>query len=403
LSQEPKLFPPTVAGVIEALELSFGKQLYADKVVDKLLRQNKKWGSRDRAFVAEHTYEMVRHWRKLWALYGKEPQLKRKDLEKLFGIYWLTRGFTLPDWPKFDEVRNIDITARLAELPQDIGVLESFPEWFNERAATELRDKWPAIARALNAPANVVLRVNTLKISKVELLQTLAEEGIEVEEMVDFTNAMRLAGRPKLTNLESFKAGLYEVHDAGSQTIAPFLQAQPGDFVVDACAGAGGKALHLAAEMQNEGIIIAMDVEPYKLGELDKRADRNGATCITTSLIKGNASIKTYQEKADRLLLDVPCCGSGVIRRDVDTKWKLQPEHLERNIGIQRDILQRYSQMLKPGGTLVYATCSIFRSENEDQVAWFLANNPEFKLEAEKRLNPSKDNDGFYMARMIKA
>jgi 16S rRNA (cytosine967-C5)-methyltransferase len=403
LSQEPKLFPPTVAGVIEALELSFGKQLYADKVVDKLLRQNKKWGSRDRAFVAEHTYEMVRHWRKLWALYGKEPQLKRKDLEKLFGIYWLTRGFTLPNWPKFDEVRDIDIATKMAELPNDIGVLESFPEWFNERAAAELGDKWPTIAAALNEPANVVLRVNTLKTSKAELLQTLAEEGIAVEEMADFPDALRLAGRPKLTNLESFKAGLYEVHDAGSQTIAPFLQAQPGDFVVDACAGAGGKALHLAAEMQNEGIIIAMDVEPYKLGELDKRADRNGATCITTSLIKGNASIKTYQEKADRLLLDVPCSGSGVIRRDVDTKWKLQPEHLERNIGIQRDILQRYSQMLKPGGTLVYATCSIFRSENEDQVAWFLANNPEFKLEAEKRLNPGKDNDGFYMARMIKA
>lgn len=402
MSLEPKLFPPTVAGVTEALELSFGKQLYADKVVEKLLRQNKKWGSRDRAFVAEHTYEMVRHWRKLWALYGKEPQLKRKDLEKLFGIYWLTQGYALPDWPKFDEVRDMDIAARMAELPQNIGILESFPDWFNERAATELGDQWPAVASALNAPANVVLRVNTLKSNKAELIKILAVEGIEVEEMADFPHALRLTGRPKLTNLESFKAGLYEVHDAGSQTIAPFLKAQPGDFVVDACAGAGGKALHLAATMKNEGIIIAMDVEPHKLSELDKRADRNGATCITTSLIKGNASIKTYQEKADRLLLDVPCSGSGVIRRDVDTKWKLRPEHLERNIGIQRDILQRYSQMLKSGGTMVYATCSIFRSENEDQVAWFLAENPEYRLEVEKYLDPSKDNDGFYMARLKK-
>jgi 16S rRNA (cytosine967-C5)-methyltransferase len=402
LSTEPKLFPPTVAGVIEALELSFGKQLYADKVVEKLLRQNKKWGSRDRSFVAEHTYEVVRHWRKLWAIFGKEPQLKRKDLEKLFGIYWLTRGYALPDWPKFDEVRNVDIAARLAELPEDIGITESFPEWFNERATEELGDKWPPIAAALNAPASVVLRVNTLQTSKAELLKTLTEEGVEVVEMAEFQNALRLVGRPKLTNLESFKAGLYEVHDAGSQTIAPFLQAQPGDFVIDACAGAGGKALHLAAEMKNEGIVIAMDVEPYKLGELDKRAARNGATCITTSLIKGNASIKTYQEKADRILLDVPCSGTGVIRRDVDTKWKLQPEHVERNIGIQRDILQRYSQMLKPSGTMVYATCSIFRSENEDQVAWFLDENSSFVLEEEKRLDPSKDNDGFYMARIRK-
>jgi 16S rRNA (cytosine967-C5)-methyltransferase len=398
-----KLHPPTVAGVIEALEMTFGKSLYASKVVEKLLKQNKKWGSRDRAFVAEHTYEMVRHWRKLWAILGKEPQLKRKDLEKLFGIYWLLRGNTLPDWPKFDEVREVDIAARLAEIPQTIAILESYPDWFDQRAREELGEAWPPIAAALNTSAQVVLRVNTLKSSTSDLHRILAEEGVEAEEISDFPDALRLAGRPKLTNLESFKNGFFEVHDAGSQTIAPFLNAQPGDFVIDACAGAGGKALHLAAQMRNQGIIIAMDVEPFKLSELDKRAARNGATCITTSLIKGNQSIKTYSEKADRLLLDVPCSGSGVIRRDVDTKWKLQSEHLDRNIGIQRDILQRYSQMLKPGGTLVYATCSIFCSENEDQVAWFLENNPEFKVEAEKRLNPGKDNDGFYMARMIKA
>ena len=395
-----KLFPNTVAGVIEALEITFGKRMYADKVVEKLLRQNKKWGSRDRSFVAEHTYEMVRHWRLLWAILGKEPVLKRKDLEKLFGVYWLWRGYSLPDWPKFDAVRDLNIANNLSQLPHEIAVVESYPDWFAERAAAELGEKWPEIAHALNLPADVVLRVNSLKTSKEELLHLLADEGVEAEELPLFPNALRLTGRPKLTNLESFKAGLFEVQDAGSQTIAPFLQAKPGDFVIDACAGAGGKTLQFAAEMQNQGLLIAMDVEPYKLSELDKRAARNGATCITTSLIVNNQSIKTYYEKADRLLLDVPCSGSGVIRRDVDTKWKLQLEHVERNIEIQRDILTRYSQMLRPGGTLVYATCSIFKSENEDQVAWFLENHPDYVLEVEKRLNPGKDNDGFYMARL---
>ena len=399
----PKIFPNTVAGVIEALELTFGKQLYADKVVDKLLRQNKKWGSRDRAFVAEHTYEMVRNWRLLWALYGKEESLKRKDLEKLFGVYWLWRGYTLPDWPKFDAVRDVDPAKQYAALPNVIAVKQSYTDWFANLAQEELGAEWDAVAQALNMPADVVLRVNTLAATKANVQATLAEEGVETTEIPLFPLALRVTGRPKLTHLESFTSGLYEVQDAGSQTIAPFLQAQPGECVIDACAGAGGKALQLAAEMQNKGLLIAMDVVPYKLSELDKRAARNGVTCIATSLIVNNQSIKAYQEKADRLLLDVPCSGSGVLRRDVDTKWKLKPEHVERTIAMQRDILTRYTTMLKPGGTLVYATCSIFASENEKQVAWFLENHPEFILEEEKRLHPTRDNDGFYMARLRKA
>jgi 16S rRNA (cytosine967-C5)-methyltransferase len=164
----------------------------------------------------------------------------------------------------------------------------------------------------------------------------------------------------------------------------------------------GGKTLQLAAEMVNKGTLIAMDISEYKLKELEKRTQRNGVDIVQTALIKSPASIKAFAGKADKLLLDVPCSGSGVIRRDVDTKWKLQPEHVERNIAIQRDILHNYTQMLKPGGTLVYATCSIFKSENEDQVQWFLEQHPEFRLVEEKRLNPGKDNDGFYMARMKK-
>lgn len=402
LQSEPKLFPNTVAGVIEALERTFGKRLYADKVVERLLKENKKWGSRDRAFVAEHTYEMVRNWRLLWAILGKAESLKRKDLEKLFGVYWLWRGYTLPDWPKFEFFGEFSFQERLQSITDDIAVTESFPDWFAQRAAEELGAEWPEIARALNQPADVVLRVNTLKTTPNELLQILESEGLSAEKIDDFPSALRLVGRPKLTQLESFKAGLYEVQDAGSQTIAPFLQVQPNDFVIDSCAGAGGKTLQLAAQMQNKGLLIAMDVAPYKLKELEKRATRNGASCITTSLIVNNQSIKTYEAKADKLLLDVPCSGSGVIRRDVDTKWKLQPEHLERNIQLQRDIFARYSKMLKPNGTMVYATCSIFKSENEAQVAWFLAENPNFVLEAERRLNPSGNNDGFYMARLKK-
>src|SRR6056300_895326 len=155
--KEPRLFPNTVAGVLEALEMSFGKGIYADRVVERLLKQNKKWGSRDRSFVAEHTYEMVRWWGLLWALYQREPSTKRKDLQKLFGIYWQWRGYTLPDWPKFDAVRDFPVKERLAQLDR-IQDKESYSEWFNELASSQLGDKWPEIARNMNVPNTVNIR-----------------------------------------------------------------------------------------------------------------------------------------------------------------------------------------------------------------------------------------------------
>ena len=152
--KEPRLFPNTVAGVLEALEMSFGKGIYADKVVERLLKKNKKWGSRDRSFVAEHTYEMVRWWGLLWALYDQHPSTKRKDLQKLFGIYWLWRGFSLPDWPKFDAIREFPIASRKVALKHTADI-ESFPHWFSELADEQLGEKWPRIARDLNVPNTV--------------------------------------------------------------------------------------------------------------------------------------------------------------------------------------------------------------------------------------------------------
>ncbi|MBT5151770.1 MAG: RNA methyltransferase, partial [Flavobacteriales bacterium] len=174
-----KLFPNTVAGVLEALEMSFGKGLYADKVIERLLRQNKKWGSRDRSFVAEHTYEMVRWWALLWGILGQEPTTKRKDLQKLFGIYWLWRGFELPDWPKFDAVRDVNIKERLQTL-SGTATLESYAQWFDEEARNQLGEKWDTIAEAMNIPNAVNLRVNTLKSNLEEVRSELQLAGLEV-------------------------------------------------------------------------------------------------------------------------------------------------------------------------------------------------------------------------------
>ncbi|MCZ8215023.1 MAG: class I SAM-dependent methyltransferase, partial [Cyclobacteriaceae bacterium] len=188
----------------------------------------------------------------------------------------------------------------------------------------------------------------------------------------------------------------------GSQAIAPFLQVEPGMRVIDACAGAGGKTLHLAALMQNKGRIISMDTEEWKLTELKLRARRAGVGNVETRVIESTKTIKRMEKMGDRVLLDVPCSGLGVLRRNPDAKWKLSPEFIEKVIDLQKNILHDYSMMVKPGGKLVYSTCSLMPTENEKQVATFLANNPDFTLEEEKHIWPSEGFDGFYMARVVR-
>jgi 16S rRNA (cytosine967-C5)-methyltransferase len=168
--------------------------------------------------------------------------------------------------------------------------------------------------------------------------------------------------------------------------------------VIDACAGGGGKSLHIAALMQNKGRIISMDVTQWKLDELKKRARRAGAGNIETRLIEGSKTIKRLESTADRLLLDVPCSGMGVIKRNPDAKWKLNPEFIARTRDLQQKILSEYSGMIKPGGMLVYSTCSILPSENKNQVDTFLAGNKNFEFIKENTIFPSQGFDGFYMA-----
>jgi 16S rRNA (cytosine967-C5)-methyltransferase len=172
---------------------------------------------------------------------------------------------------------------------------------------------------------------------------------------------------------------------------------------VDACAGAGGKTLHLAALMKNKGSIIALDVQEKRLTELKLRARRAGAHCIETRLIEGSKVIKRLKNSADRLLLDVPCSGLGVLRRNPDSKWKLTPEKMETLNQLQKKIINEYSEILKPGGLMVYATCSVLPSENQNVIAEFLKNRSDWILEQELSLDPSQGmTDGFYVARIKK-
>ncbi|NAS11658.1 RsmB/NOP family class I SAM-dependent RNA methyltransferase [Poritiphilus flavus] len=399
-----RLHKNLVFATISALEDIFNQGQLADKTVERVLKQDKRWGSRDRGFIAETTYDIVR-WKRLYAkIAGVRPPYSREDLFRVFAVWAVLRGISLPDWKQFSGTPVRRIKGKFDELSRIRKYRESIPDWLDSLGAKTLGEElWTAEIAALNQQAEVILRVNTLKTTRSELQQLLAADKLETETIKGYPNALRLKKRANVFASPTFKAGLFEVQDAASQLVAPFLQISPGDFVIDACAGAGGKSLHLAALMENKGQLLALDIYPGKLKELKRRARRNGVHNTETRHIDSQKVIKKLTQRADKLLLDVPCTGTGVLRRNPDAKWKLQPEFLDRVIQTQKTILRDYSKMVKKGGTMVYATCSILRQENSDQVQEFLQSDAgeEFSLEEEQSIFASEAGfDGFYMARL---
>ncbi|MBX2890079.1 MAG: RNA methyltransferase [Saprospiraceae bacterium] len=364
-----------------------------------MLKQNPKAGSRDRAFIAETTYEVVRHYRLYCEVLGKMP-FSEVDFWKTIGVHLVKNDTPLPDWTEFKTLKANEIKSKLEQTQHIRALRESIPDWLDEMGSRELGPLWDDTLAALNQPTQVVLRANRLKTDRTALQKTLRDEGVETLPVGD-ADALLLARRQNVFQTKAFKSGFFEVQDYSSQQVALMLAPAPGMRVVDACAGGGGKTLHLAALMQNRGSLIALDTHAWKLEELRHRARRAGATNIETRPIENRKIIKRLYGSADCLLLDVPCSGLGVLRRNPDAKWKLTSESIDNLRVMQQDILQAYSPILKPGGRMVYATCSILPSENQEQIETFLASEAggNFKLLEEKRILPHDEGfDGFYMA-----
>ncbi|MEQ1586605.1 MAG: RsmB/NOP family class I SAM-dependent RNA methyltransferase [Cyclobacteriaceae bacterium] len=390
-----KIYRNLSAAVVEGLHDIFVNKKYADKVIEKILKSNPKWGARDRRFIAETTYDIVRWYR----LFKEISEAEDEDFWKLLGVWCLWNNTEFPDWEEFKGLDRKKIEARYEEFQSDRKIKESIPDWLDELGEKELGKEWAKELTALNEEASVVLRVNTLKVNRKSLQQQLEEEEIVTDAPAEFPDALILEQRQNIFTRQQFKDGLFEVQDAGSQLIAPFLKVEPGQRVIDACAGGGGKTLHLASLMQNKGRIIALDTEEWKLEELKKRSRRAGAGNIEARVIESSKTIKRLENSADRLLLDVPCSGLGVIKRNPDAKWKLSVDFIERVKELQQNILADYSTMVKPGGLIVYSTCSLLPTENENQVEKFLESRKEqFELVEQKWIKPSEGFDGFYMA-----
>ncbi|MNK74202.1 Ribosomal RNA small subunit methyltransferase B [compost metagenome] len=387
---------------IDSLNAIFNEGEYADKVVARALKKDKRWGSSDRKFVAETIYEIVR-WKRLYAEIAevKEPY-DRDNLWRMFAVWAVLRGYPIPDWRQLEGTPERKIKGRFDELSKNRALKESIPDWMDELGVKELGEKvWAKEIAAQNQPAKVILRTNTLKGTKESLRNTLMDLNIETEYLKDQPEALVLKERANVFLTDAFKQGLFEVQDANSQLVAGFLDVKPGMRVVDTCAGAGGKTLHMASLMENKGQLIAMDLYESKLKQLKLRAKRNGAFNIEYRIIDSTKVIKKLHEKADRVLIDAPCSGLGVLKRNPDSKWKLQPEFIDNIRKVQSEVLESYSKIVKPGGKLVYATCSVLPSENQEQVEKFLKTEigQQFTfIEDRKMLASESGFDGFYMA-----
>ena len=394
---EIKLHRPIILIIKRVLEEIFQDKRPADKCLEFAFKNNKQLGARDRALIAETVYEILRYF-ELYAYCANT----RTNFWHIIASYFIIQDQKLPAWSEWQNL-NIALIQKLYKEAQQQRLLrESIPEWLDELGQDELKNEWENILSALNKKADSVIRVNTLKINNQDLQKKLFEANIPFQTIDQSEHAI-IIHKKNIFQSDLFKNGYFEMQDAASQLVAPFLDLQSGMRVIDACAGAGGKSLHISSLLQNKGYVISLDTEKWKLEELKKRAKRNGVSIIETRWIENNKVIKRLHESCDRLLLDVPCSGLGVLRRNPDAKWKLTKEFIEEVKKTQSSILDSYCKMLRPGGKMVYATCSILPSENQNQISTFLNKHKEFILEEEKTIWPHQFGfDGFYMARLKK-
>lgn len=390
-----KVHRPIFEAMPVALNDIFNEKYHADKVIERQLKLHKKWGSRDRKVFAETIYSIVRNWRKYLVMAGlkwsdqQEFELTEELLYKILFIEFKDQELLWPNWLKEPVIHPKSL---------DFADQQSIPDWLNQLGEEQFGPQWSELMTSLNQQANIYLRANSLKVTATELVKALFEEGIESHAVGAY--AVCLKQRANVFRTKAFKQGLFEVQDFGSQMIAEYVDPQPKQRVWDACAGAGGKALAMACMMENKGKIIASDIHEWKLRELKKRAKRNSVDVIETRLIEPKM-IKRMQGKIDKLLLDVPCSGLGVLRRNPDTKWKMTLERISELHDIQKDILEKYSVTVKPEGTMIYATCSFLDSENIKQVESFIEQNPNWTLESSKSILPQDyDCDAFFMAKL---
>lgn len=353
----------------------------ADVLISRYFRGHAKLGMRERGAVAESVYRVLRN-RLVYsnlAESGQGAQIRRLALLALSDIYGVDAlsGLTDGEQAWLEHIQTIDREQLPARLRTNL------PDWLYNRLVKQYgEEETLQMADVLNTPAPLDLRVNTLKNRREDVARVLREVPVDYEMTPYASSGIRLTKKIALQNMPLFKNGGVEVQDEGSQLLAQIVGARRGELVVDFCAGAGGKTLALGAAMRNTGRLYAFEVSEKRLSNMKPRLARSGLSNVHPVKIahEHDARIKRLARKADRVLVDSPCSGLGTLRRNPDLKWRQTEDAVAEMNGKQREILASAARLVKPGGRLVYATCSLLEDENEKVVADFLANNPHYAL-----------------------
>ena len=390
-----------LSAAIELLDQIEQSGAAADGIVRSYFRARRYAGSKDRRATGEMVYAVIRHRARLdWWIAGAAGDMEPNSRTRVLGALLLIDQES-PDTiarlfdgsghgpAPLDHTEN-ELVGHLAgkSLHHDAmpeGILCEVPEWLTPLLQQQFKDDFATEMAALNTSASVDLRVNIGRVSRQQARKSLLRDGVSSEDTPLSVAGLRLTEHARLEETRAFKKGLIEVQDEGSQLIALLCQAKPGMTVVDYCAGAGGKTLALADSMglqgneQTSGRLIACDISAKRLARMDERLKRAGAETVEQIALESDGVPANLVNVADKVLVDAPCSGSGAWRRHPEARWRLTPERLDEHIADQRTVLHNAAKIVKPGGQLIYATCSLLAQENEDQIAWFLNEHKNFK------------------------
>jgi 16S rRNA (cytosine967-C5)-methyltransferase len=353
----------------------------ADAILRNFFRENPKLGATDRAFCAETIFGILRH---RFFLENAAPSAAPRSLLLAYLVKF--HGLNVRELAPLvseAEAKSLAGIKGTSVESQPLSVQAEFPDWLAEKLSEFMAEgEILALGRSLQQSAPLDLRVNTLLADRNDVLALLQKDGIEGSATLYSPVGIRLVGKPAINRHELFLGGKVEVQDEGSQLLGYLLAPKRRDMVVDFCAGAGGKALMLGALMHSQGRIYAFDNSEKRLNNLKPRLKRSGLSNLFPQLIgnENDIKIKRLAGKIDRVLVDAPCSGLGTLRRNPDLKWRQSPQSIDELKHKQAAILSSASRLLKPGGRLVYATCSFLREENQEIVEHFLNDNPHFML-----------------------
>ena len=405
------------------------KHQYSHLVLRDVLSKYQYLSKQERAFITRLTEGTVEHMIELDYIIDAFSKTKVRKMKPLIrnlmrmGVYQIKYMDSIPDSAVCNEsvkmakrhkfgqlsgfvngvLRNIARNIADLEMPEDLSIKYSMPQWIVDKWTKDYGEsKTEEILKGFMEERPISIRTNLTRITPQQLKEKLIEEGVIVGEL-PLEYAFTISGFDYLEALDSFSQGLFYVQDVSSMMVAEWAKVSEGDYVIDVCAAPGGKSTHVAELLNGTGMVEARDLTEYKVSLIEDNILRHELTNMKAVCMDATVFDEGSVDKADVLICDLPCSGLGVLAKKTDIRYKMSKEQQEELVQLQRDILSAVHSYVKPGGTLVYSTCTININENEGNVSWILEQYPEFELVEQKQLFPGEiSNDGFFLAKLKK-